>query len=234
MSSVLFKQTAQLSLLVQVVTGILAAEAIFIKLPKEHQILTSVITMETVVQIIEFVFYIWVTQTTLDVTSITARRYIDWAITTPTMLLSTIFYFEYLKNREANPGSVITAREVLSKNSTAIIITLAANWLMLATGILGELGITPLLPSNAVGFVFFAISFYYIYKFSGTPGHHLFMFLLVVWSLYGVAAMLPAVWKNISYNMLDIVAKNFYGIYIWWQIKRIAAANPPEPTPRNP
>lgn len=226
MSSALFKQTAQFSLLVQVVTGLLAAEAIFIKLPKEHQILNTIITMETVVQIIEFVFYIWVTQTTLDVASITSRRYIDWVITTPTMLLSTIFYFEYLRNRESKPWTAITAREVLTENTSAIGVLLAANWLMLATGVLGELGITPLLPSNAVGFIFFGITFYQIYKFSGTPGHHLFMFLLIVWSLYGVAAMFPAVWKNISYNMLDVVAKNFYGIYIWWQIRKIAAANP--------
>lgn len=226
MSSALFKQSAQFSLLVQVVTGLLAAQAIFIKLPKEHQILNTIITMETVVQVIEFVFYIWVTQTTLDVTSITARRYIDWSITTPTMLLSTVFYFEYLRNKEANPGAAITAREVLTDNSSAIGVLLAANWLMLVTGVLGELGITPLLPSNAVGFIFFGITFYQIYKFSGTPGHHLFMFLLIVWSLYGVAAMFPVVWKNVSYNLLDIVAKNFYGIYIWWQIRKIAAANP--------
>ncbi len=225
MSSALFKQSAQFSLLVQVVTGLLAAEAIFIKLPKEREIVKTVITMETVVQIIEFVFYVWVTQTTLDVASITTRRYIDWSITTPTMLLSTVFYFEYLRNKEANPGSAITAREVLTENSSAIGILLAANWLMLATGVLGELGVTPLLPSNAVGFIFFGITFYQIYKFSGTPGHHLFMFLLIVWSLYGVAAMFPAVWKNVSYNMLDVVAKNFYGIYIWWQIRKIAAEN---------
>jgi hypothetical protein len=182
--------------------------------------------METVVQVIEFVFYIWVTQTTLDVASITARRYIDWSITTPTMLLSTVFYFEYLRNRESNPETAITAREVLTENTEAIGILLAANWLMLAAGVLGELGITPLLPSNIVGFIFFGITFYEIYKFSGNPGYYLFMFLLIVWSLYGVAAMFPAVWKNVSYNLLDIVAKNFYGIYIWLQIRKIAAANP--------
>lgn len=229
MSSALFKQSAQFSLLVQVVTGILAAQAIFIKLPKEHQILNTIITMETVVQVIEFVFYIWVTQTTLDVASITARRYIDWSITTPTMLLSTVFYFEYLRNRESNPGTAITAREVLTENSHFIIILLAANWLMLASGVLGELGITPLLPSNIVGYIFFGITFYEIYKFSGNPGYYLFMFLLIVWSLYGVAAMFPVVWKNVSYNLLDIVAKNFYGIYIWLQIRKIAAANPLTP-----
>lgn len=226
MSSDLFKQSAQFSLLMQVVTGILAAQAIFIKLPKEHQILNTIITMETVVQIIEFVFYIWVTQTTLDVASITSKRYIDWSITTPTMLLSTVFYFEYLRNKESRPGTAITAREVLTENTEAIGILLAANWLMLAAGVLGELGITPLLPSNIVGFIFFGITFYEIYKFSGNPGYYLFMFLLIVWSAYGVAAMFPAIWKNVSYNLLDIVAKNFYGIYIWWQIRKIAAANP--------
>lgn len=233
MSATLFRKSAVFSLIVQVVTGVIAAQAIFIKLPAEHQILTSVITMETIVQLIEFVFYIWVTMTSLEVSSITSRRYIDWSITTPTMLLSTIFYFEYLKHMEAKKQTQagpewpnITAREVVRNNSWAIAITLISNWLMLISGVLGELGVTPLLGSNMVGFVFFGITFYNIYKFSGNPGQHLFMFLLIVWSMYGVVAMLPAIWKNIAYNLLDIVAKNFYGIYIWLQIRKIAAANP--------
>ena len=36
--------------------------------------------------------------------------------------------------------------------------------------------------------------------------------------MYGIAAMMPTPYKNISYNMLDIVAKNFYGIYIYYKI----------------
>jgi hypothetical protein len=225
MSIELFRQSSQVSLIVQIITGIVAAQAIFIKLPAEHQILTTVITLETVVQVIEFIFYIWVTQTTMDVASITSRRYIDWAITTPTMLLTTIFYFKYLQNQASGSGVILTARDVLSQNTSSIAITLAANWLMLAAGVLGELGITPLMPSNAIGFVFFAITFYQIYQFSGSPGHYLFMFLLTVWSLYGIVAMFPTVWKNIGYNILDIIAKNFYGIYIWLQIRKVAAAN---------
>ena len=39
-----------------------------------------------------------------------------------------------------------------------------------------------------------------------------------IWSLYGVAAMLPSNYKNFSYNILDIFSKNFYGLYIAYRI----------------
>ena len=50
----------------------------------------------------------------------------------------------------------------------------------------------------------------------------LFKFLLGIWSLYGVAALLPVLAKNISYNVLDIIAKNFYGLFIYYKIKQVA------------
>jgi len=46
----------------------------------------------------------------------------------------------------------------------------------------------------------------------------LFLFVFIVWSIYGVAAMMPTPYKNISYNILDIIAKNFYGLYIYYKI----------------
>ena len=42
-----------------------------------------------------------------------------------------------------------------------------------------------------------------------------------VWSLYGVAALLPALQKNIGYNVLDLIAKNFYGIFIFYKIIQV-------------
>jgi hypothetical protein len=42
--------------------------------------------------------------------------------------------------------------------------------------------------------------------------------MFVVWSLYGIAALLPTLQKNISYNGLDIIAKNFYGLFIFYYI----------------
>ena len=49
----------------------------------------------------------------------------------------------------------------------------------------------------------------------------LFNVLLSLWSLYGIAALLPVKPKNISYNMLDIIAKNFYGLFIYYKIKKL-------------
>jgi hypothetical protein len=36
--------------------------------------------------------------------------------------------------------------------------------------------------------------------------------------LYGVAAMFNSVWKNVSYNILDVFAKNFYGLFLSYLI----------------
>jgi bacteriorhodopsin len=43
--------------------------------------------------------------------------------------------------------------------------------------------------------------------------------MFVVWSLYGVAAVFDFTTKNISYNILDLFAKNFYGLFLYIIIK---------------
>ena len=45
-------------------------------------------------------------------------------------------------------------------------------------------------------------------------GSMLFYFLFVVWGLYAVAALMKAKYKNISYNLLDIVSKDFMIVYL--------------------
>ena len=56
-------------------------------------------------------------------------------------------------------------------------------------------------------------------------GEKLYKFLVSVWSMYGIAAMMPANIKNVSYNLLDIVSKNFYGLYIYYKILQVHSAN---------
>ena len=69
----------------------------FIVLEPKDEILYSLLTMETVVQIIELCFYIWLIQ---HITSInydmTYIRYFDWFITTPTMLISLVVFMIYM------------------------------------------------------------------------------------------------------------------------------------------
>ena len=99
---------------------------------------------------------------------------------------------------------------------------------MLALGYMGEIGKMNKTKSVIYGFIPFMFSFYIIYenyaKYTEL-GTKLFMFLLIVWSLYGFAALLGTKNKNISYNLLDIVAKNFYGLFIYFYIRHINGKN---------
>ena len=79
-----------------------------------------------------------------------------------------------------------------------------------------------------IGFGFFYKSFELIfnnYASVTAKGRNLFLFLVSVWSLYGVAAIMSPNIKNISYNLLDIVAKNFYGLYIYYKIVQASKGN---------
>ena len=96
---------------------------------------------------------------------------------------------------------------------------------MLVFGYLGEINILPKYISIPIGFIFFYKSFNLIYSNYGNKsivGKNLFIFLVIIWGLYGVVAILPVTEKNISYNLLDIVAKNFYGLYIYYKISQIS------------
>jgi hypothetical protein len=88
---------------------------------------------------------------------------------------------------------------------------------MLLFGYLGEVKLMNNYLAVFLGFLPFFAMFYIIYenyaKFTSN-GETLFWYFSVVWSLYGLAAIMPYFWKNISYNILDIFAKNFFGIFL--------------------
>ena len=98
---------------------------------------------------------------------------------------------------------------------------------MLAFGYLGEVEFIPKYIGIPIGFYFFYKSFYIVYTFARESqlGIKLFAFLVSIWALYGVAAVLPVDQKNISYNLLDIVAKNFYGLYLFYSIVKVSRQN---------
>ena len=92
---------------------------------------------------------------------------------------------------------------------------------MLFFGLLGELKIIDNKQAVLIGSVFFVLAFKLIhdeYASKTDGGMKLFTFLVSVWSLYAVAAVLPVVPKNTMYNLLDIVSKNFYGLFIYHYI----------------
>ncbi len=187
--------------------------SLFQELSPKDVILRSVLWIETIVQVIELVFYSWYAYHFDTVAEATFYRYHDWAVTTPLMLFSTMVYYEY-KNK---PEEEVTIQSFLEEHWKDVLIVFGFNMLMLLFGYLHERNILGLLSSQLLGFVGFAGSFYVMWdKFaSKNPDNYLlFGFMFVVWSLYGVAAMFNSVIKNISYNILDVIAKNFYGIFL--------------------
>jgi hypothetical protein len=91
------------------------------------------------------------------------------------------------------------------------------NWLMLFFGYLGEMGFIPVLVGVVLGFIPFMLYYYIIYANYVTPstnGYLLFWYFAFFWSLYGVVAVLPYYVKNTCYNILDLFAKNFFGLFL--------------------
>jgi hypothetical protein len=88
---------------------------------------------------------------------------------------------------------------------------------MLLFGYLGETNIIPTLLGVFLGFIPFLIYYYLIfinYVNFDNSGWQLFFYFFFFWSLYGVAATLPYYIKNTFYNILDLFAKNFFGIFL--------------------
>ena len=219
------KNTIWFSLLIQLITGVISLSGLLITLPEKDKILRDILGLETVVQFIEAGFYLWVAYAAKDTIKMTSRRYIDWVITTPMMLLSTIMFMKYQEKKEKESDEKVETRSFLMENKELIIKMFVYNFGMLVSGYIGEINLLPKWITTTVGFYFFYESFNLIYRNYAEKselGKKLFNFLLGVWSMYGVAAMLPVKMKNISYNLLDIVAKNFYGLYLYYKILEVS------------
>ncbi len=214
------ENTTYFSLWVQLIAGILSIFGIFIKVAKKDQILNHILIIDTAVQFVEFIFYIYLAKYlyTLDNNIIASQRYFDWVITTPIMLYATVLFMEY---ENPNNKEVVTIQKVNKEYGKDILAILLFNMGMLIFGYLGETQILDMTISIIIGFIFFGLSFYVIWdKFAQTSkiSKILFYFLIIVWGLYGIAAMFPVIPKNSMYNILDVVSKNFYGLFIFYLI----------------
>lgn len=219
--------TVYFSIFMQLLTGLIQLGGLFIKLPPQHSILTDVLFLETTVQFVEAMFYVWLVFNFKNISKMASKRYYDWFITTPMMLLATILYMSYIQRKETSgvlDTNPIKFGNFIKEHSNTIIKLFISNALMLYCGFLGENGRIKMIQSVAIGTLFFLFTFYTIwdkYAKHTLEGKYLFTFLFVVWGLYAVAALMKPRLKNIGYNLLDIISKNFYGLYIYYVIKSI-------------
>ena len=171
-----------------------------------------ILNLETAVSLVAGFFYgVFVTMSQREdfaLEAITPLRYMDWAITTPILLLVILLFFVNFNNHES-----LRARDL------AIVITL--NYIMLAAGYAAETGRCSRATGRVVGFAaFFAmIAFIYARFVHGAVQRRLFgvfAAFVTIWGAYGIAYMLrDEADKNAAYNVLDVCAKTFFGLYLW-------------------
>lgn len=202
------------SLFVQAITGIVILYGVFFlnNLDEKDRVLYHILLLECGVQIVEFLFYIYIAQN-FNLQTTAQTRYYDWVITTPVMLFSLMLYFHY-----ETSDKVITINTFVSEYKSSIVYVLSCNFLMLVAGYLGEVGIIDIYIADTIGFIAFALAFREIYdKFAYklSPKIKIMFYIVVfVWMLYGIGYLLKPYSKNMIYNGLDIIAKNIFGLYL--------------------
>jgi bacteriorhodopsin len=211
-------ESVLISLIIQFITGFLILFGLNINIPEDKLLLNDLLKLELVVQVIEFIFYIWLIVNINAVSNITKYRYYDWMISTPIMLITLTAFLDQ--------NHYTSIHDYINKNKSYLGKILLANLAMLVFGLLGELNIINYNLAIILGWIPFIYAFKSIYdnniqnKKTTTDRKGLYWLFLISWSLYGVAAFLPYVPKNIMYNILDLFSKNLLGVILFYTVSK--------------
>lgn len=210
--------SAYVSLFIQAITGFVNVWGLGIQIPADKNIFRDLLQTELIVQTIEFFFYLWMVSNLTKIKNITPYRYIDWMITTPVMLTTLMAFLE----KDPRQSSL---RQFIENNKNFLGTVIVLNFFMLFFGLMGELQIIGYDIAITLGFIPFVYYFKMMYdRYITVPDlskdrRNLFWFFAIIWSLYGFVAFLPYKSKNVSYNALDVISKNLFGVflvYILW------------------
>lgn len=173
--------------------------------------LRQALVSETAVNIIAsvtyyyFMVYLYADKLTLE--NVTPIRYLDWAFTTPLLLLSFVLFTAYSNN----PGTGI--------DFIPLVYIVLLNLGMLYFGYVGEIGKMNFWTALILGFACYAGLMFLLWdnyvKDTNQADKTLYYIFLIIWGLYGLAYLLRLRNKNIAYNVLDLVSKAGFGVYIW-------------------
>jgi bacteriorhodopsin len=204
-------ESAYFSLIIQFIVGLINLYGLNIDVSDSKKIIKDILKLEFGVQIIEFIFYTWMITNLKLIKNITPYRYLDWIITTPTMLITLI---SYLSNK--NESSL---KDFLSKNKSFVINIITLNTIMLLFGLAGELNYMDYNTSIILGFIPFVFYFKLIYDkylITNTENNKikLYWFFFIIWTIYGIVAFLPYEQKNTAYNILDLFSKNLFSVFL--------------------
>lgn len=209
----MLESSAYISLIIQLLVGVVDLWGISIDIPNDKNIFKDLLKLELGVQVVEFAFYLWMVLNITTVKNITPYRYLDWFITTPTMLLTLMIFLS--KDQETYNGIV----QFISDNKDDVIKVGLSNVLMLVFGLLGEYQYINNTLAVGLGFIPFVYYYKKIYDKNITEESTFeqkgfFWFFFIVWSVYGLAALLPYIPKNVLLNILDLFSKNLIGLIL--------------------
>jgi bacteriorhodopsin len=187
-------------------------EAMRNKDPKIRHILN----LETVISVVAAYFYSVfmkkIKNKEINYKEININRYLDWAITTPVMLLVLCLVFVYNNKTELKAWFYL--------------IVLVLNYVMLGFGYFGE---TKQLNKN-IAWVGGSAAFIVLYGLLYMTFIHgknifdnkmIFWAFVIFWSGYGLSYYLDDETRNINYNILDLFSKCFVGIFFWAYLTKV-------------
>lgn len=218
------KTSYYLSVFIQFISLIIQHYGLELNVPEQHAPLKSALHLEYYVSIIEFSVYIWLGVVLTKLSEITPRRYLDWFITTNILLITTAILMLYEKQKAEGFVEKESAEEMINNNKDSILKILVANTFMLCAGFLGE---TKKIDKNLglfAGLGGFGFSFYTFYDTFAKHtefGKMFFMAFMLIWLLYAVAYMMNPTVKNVMYNILDLISKNAFGVYLMYRLYNI-------------
>jgi bacteriorhodopsin len=203
-------QTAWISIIIQLITGGIDLYALLkLNVPEKIQKFKDLLKIELGVQTVEFLFYIWLVLNITKKKNITRFRYLDWFITTPIMLITLMIFYDKKSN---------SVKEFINSNKKEIGLVVTLNSFMLIFGFLGELNLITYNLGGIFGFIPFLMMFKIIYDkyVFDNKDKRIFYYFFIFWSLYGVAYFQRYELKNSIYNILDLFAKNGFGLFLVW------------------
>ena len=219
------------SLFIQAITLLifyLTVSSIYYK--PQFILLENAYFIEYMVSIIEFIGYIILGFYIGSKSNITTIRYLDWFITTNMLLVSlslfSLFNNIYYDTKKSELEKYDELKKfdlnfIKQEYGDIFLKIFTANTLMLIFGFLGEINFFNKYISLTIGLFFFTLSFKYIFdnfiQFNYINYITLSIFIFI-WLLYAVAFLLDFNTKNISYNFLDLISKNCFGIFLFFYL----------------
>ena len=201
-----------ISIYIQIITSIINLLGLNINIDNNKKIFKDLLNVELFIQNIELVFYIWMANNLNIIQNITPYRYLDWIITTPSMLITLMAFLD----KDNNNNNLYN---YIQKNKYFIIKIIVLNLFMLLFGLAGELKYLEYDSAIILGFIPFIYYFKlihdkYITEKTSSENVNTYWFYFIIWSLYGIVAFLSYEYKNSAYNILDLFSKNFFSIFL--------------------